>query len=601
MQRQRATRRSELDNDDDSVEEEEWAPRSNKKTTATTPKRRATSTVKLRVATTKKQRHDDGGRTTSSLGSKSIYDMNIVETNDALKAVLKGQDESMDRLTDILFRFNQLPLPSDGDGSDRRILPLVLSGVSGTGKTSTAKLLKQLYQIDDAQYVRQDMTRMTDQYHASTMLGAAQGLVGSTCRSTLPMELLRAIGRAPTGKMDVDLTEEQYRQRQQQYREDVSTPPRTLLLHFEEADKADANFFTLVLNFIEDGVLTASNSDIKFVLPPETRLLVVFSANFASQTVGALCPLTQYQEARAAIVAAIEERGVPRAVLGRLPYVLPYFALDAATTKQISDALVVRALGDREHPYRAQFSHVTWDQNSSTVIDVIKANYAIGCDNETTSNIDLGVRGLEAGLETFKTEFYYGLASRLLRCPLPPGEEGGDEVRRRVTRSIAREKQRQSRAVTPHLTYRVFGYPSDELDALLQSSPQSFTRSALAQIQARLDQRQDVGLLMAHCDTELLLCLVDRCMARPSQRRLLMVAPSPTPPKRRLLLVNRQLVRCAQCGRQHRKNDPCDDILDDCTDDRSALSGAVNSIDMVEFALGMLAQQRRQLLLGAGP
>ena len=240
-------------------------------------KRKATSTLKLRVP--QKKQHLD---LTSSARTRSIYDMNIVEINDFLKARLQGQDESLDRLTDVLYRFNQRPVPTNATATDADqqrpplILPLMLSGVSGTGKTATAKLLRQLYQVGPAQYIRYDLTRITDETQVNILLGSGPGLVGSTGRSNLPMELLRAVGRVPIGKMDVDQTEEQYQlQRRQQHHNE---PPRTVLLHFDEADKAYAQFMTLMLNFIEDGELTAS-SDVKFVLPRETRLLIVFTAN----------------------------------------------------------------------------------------------------------------------------------------------------------------------------------------------------------------------------------------------------------------------------------------------------------------------------------
>jgi ATP-dependent Clp protease ATP-binding subunit ClpA len=231
-------------------------------------KRKATSTLKLRVP--QKKLHLDLSKP-SSTRTRSIYDMNIVEINDFLKARLQGQDESLDRLTDVLYRFNQRPVPSDADQQQPPlILPLMLSGVSGTGKTATAKLLRQLYQVGPAQYIRYDLTRITDETQVNILLGSGPGLVGSTGRSNLPMELLRAVGRVPTGKMDVDLTEEQYQLQRRQQQHD-NEPPRTVLLHFDEADKAYAQFMTLMLNFIEDGELTAS-SDVKFVLPRETRL-----------------------------------------------------------------------------------------------------------------------------------------------------------------------------------------------------------------------------------------------------------------------------------------------------------------------------------------
>lgn len=635
--RQRKTRQSDLDSEsgDEEYRDEETSLGTQR---SPQPKRRATSTLKMR--STKTQCLTSGTATGITGGAdgtatKSIYDMNIVEINDALKRVLQGQDETMDRLSDILYRFNQRPLPS-GATDKKLILPLMLSGVSGTGKTATAKLLCELYQVSGAQYIRQDLTKITDDTQINCVLGAGPGLVGSTARTTLPMELLRAIGRAPQGKMDVDLTEEQYQRRVAHGAISVEghTAPRTILLHFDETDKAYHKFMTLMLNFIEDGELTASN-DLKFVLPRETRLIVVFTANFGWQTIKQLCPLSQYAEARQAIEVAMENYGVHRAVLGRLPYMLPYFELDADIMRHISDTMVCHALDNRDHPYRAQFSHIVattgGDSHDPRVIEVIKKNYGIASG-------DLGMRGLETGLETFKTEFYYGIATQLLRHPPPPlvpvalpddmhrdacsdvsdssdcsHDDDDDDIitlvtvpLRPVTRSVTanaraiqktmRESERKPKqakravhrepkrpvpqeqvAPTIQLSYHVYAYPCEELVALRTTSPHSFTRAANNQIDLWLQQRHDVGLLMAHCHAHLIWCMVDRTLI-PVAPLASLSSPCLMPPqKRRLILVGRRMKRCSACGQSHGKNEPCDDILgsdSDNSDDRMEISFA---------------------------
>ena len=490
------------------------------------------------------------------------------------------------------------------------------------------------------------------------MLGAGPGLVGSTSRSSLPMELLRAIGRVPQGKMDVDLTEEQHQQqRRLNNQSDDSAappPPRTILLHIDETDKALHKFMTLLLNFIEDGELTASNSDIKFVLPRETRLLVVLTANYGATVIREMCPLSQYAEARQAIEMAMEDHGVARAVLGRLPYVLPYFALEPETERRISDAIVCSALSDTEHPYRAQFGRVTWPP-ASEVIDVIKRNYGL------VSGGDLGMRGLETGLEAFKTEFYYGVASALLRqAPAPAisaateeeeeesSEEEDDDddnddddiisltvldaTPRRITRSLSAvlkppKQQRRAQIISkalkaqkppqapqapqPHLTYRRFAYPSEELQALRAASPSAFSRSACNQLEQQLQQQLDIGLLMVHCQARLVLCLVDRAAVAPriggGTKSLKLLRPSPpfTLLRRRLLLVGRRqlAVRCASCQGTHAKNEPCDDLLSSSAeqqDDGEYEAGAEyatvttttnnNTTDRMEISLAAIRQ-----------
>ena len=509
--------------------------------TTSTPKRPAQTTLLRLKSPAKKPRQTK--QRSQKQQEKSIYDMNLVEINDALKARLYGQDETMDRLTGVLYEFNQRPVPRTDDfEAAPLILPLVLAGVSGTGKTVTAKLLRRLYGVESAQYIKYDLTRITDESQLSIILGSAPGLIHSASRSTLPMDLLRAVGRTPPPLGTVP-TEQQYVQQQQKQQQQKTSDVRTILLHFDETDKAHPSFMTLMLNFIEEGELTSS-SDVKFELPRTTRLIIVFTGNFAEDTIGELCPLRHWRDARHAICADMEERGVPKAVLGRLPHILPYFRLDETTMKHIGDSMVTRALTEREHAYTALFSHFAW--SDTEVIERIKSNYMNG------ENAMLGMRGLTGGLKEFRTLLCYGVAMYLSRHATTTED-----------------------AIVPVLSYRVFDWPCDELCVLMRATTDAFSRSLCVNIEERLHRRHNIGLLMVHHELCLIHCLLDEYLPQPVEQSASLVpffsAPSSPSPhqlqyqRRRLLLISHRQIRCSRCRSRHRPTDACfDQFMESC-------------------------------------
>lgn len=618
ISRQRQTARQQSDGHDgpDSVDDDYGAQQHQ------TKGKRSISTVLTLKPKQQRRAPLDGNRPLLQK-EKSIYDMNMIEIGDAFKAQLFGQDETLDRLSAILYEFNQQPQPlhyggTSGDMDVPLILPLMLAGVSGVGKTATAKLLRQLYQVGTEQYIKYDLTRITDDTQINIILGAGPGLVGSTSRTNLPMSLMRAIGRAPRGKQDVDLTEDAYQQQLHYHSNSdannaTATPPRTILLHFDEVDKAHPKFMTLMLNFIEEGELTSS-SDVKFVLPPQTRLVIVFTGNYAEHDIEPLCQMRHYREAQQLVRLAIEVHGVPRAVLGRLSHILPYFQLEPAIVKRISDCMVTSILGRADHAYRNLFGYITYDtescdtvrmQSESKVIDVIKSNYMIG-DGGTA----LGMRGLNNGLKEFRSMLYAGIATYLLRHSaqqqqqLPQQQQqqasviidltetrcidygGGRTTRSQSMKQLSTAvlvnnttAQVVPKVITPHLSYRVFTYPSDMLAELRRLSPGAFSRSVQCNIDERVHRQQDVGLVMVYSfrsspilnnnhgtcapDPILLYCMLNEHLAtvRPTNNNALALVVYPPVvhndmAQRRLLSAPRH-ARCGQCSKRHSRSEPC--------------------------------------------
>lgn len=328
---------------------------------------------------------------------RTVYAKNLVELRNHFTTSLVGQDETFKKLASILYSYNQRRREKEV----KRILPLVLSGVSGTGKTESTKLLRRLYQIDDEQYVYFDLARCAKEHDTSLILGAAPGLAGCTSRHTVPMMLLRAINRAPNTKLDLDETEDEFRARMNV--NNLPPPPDCVLLHFDELDKAHESFITLLINFMETGRLTSSSAS-EFVLPDETRLIIVFTANFGAADIERLRPEKHYAQAQEAIRNHMEASGIHKALLGRLRNILPFFQLDESVVQSLATRQIRQILDNNNHDYRLYYDRLSYHDD---VVASIKKRML-------QFDRTLGMRSLEAKLEDFKQELCSEIVSSLL-------------------------------------------------------------------------------------------------------------------------------------------------------------------------------------------
>jgi ATP-dependent Clp protease ATP-binding subunit ClpA len=328
---------------------------------------------------------------------RAVYAKNLVELRNHFTSVLVGQEETFKKLAAILYSYNQKRQEKDV----KRILPLVLSGVSGTGKTESTKLLRRLYQIDDDQYVYFDLARCPKEHDTALILGAAPGLAGCTSRDTVPMMLLRAINRAPNTKLDLDETEDEYRQRTKGHT--TPPPPDCVLLHFDELDKAHESFLTLLINFMETGRLTSSSSS-EFVLPDETRLIIVFTANFGATDIEPMTSDKHFTQAQEAIRHHMEYKGIHKALLGRLRHILPFFQLDESVVQSLVTQQIRQILDNNNHEYRQYYDKFNYNDD---VVASIK-------ERMLQFDRTLGMRSLEAKLEDFKQELCSEIVASLL-------------------------------------------------------------------------------------------------------------------------------------------------------------------------------------------
>jgi ATP-dependent Clp protease ATP-binding subunit ClpA len=146
----------------------------------------------------------------------------IAELEDNIKQKLYGQTEAVDAVLDRIY------ISFAGIGNERRpIASFLFLGPTGTGKTELARLLAQNLDMNLLKY---DMSEYQEKHTVSSLIGAPPGYVGFED------------GNVGGGKLISDITKN----------------PFSIIL-FDEIEKAHPDVSNIMLQMLDEGVLTSSN------------------------------------------------------------------------------------------------------------------------------------------------------------------------------------------------------------------------------------------------------------------------------------------------------------------------------------------------------
>ena len=318
----------------------------------------------------------------------SVEVIKLAKIREILLNGLEGQDVTLNKLANILFEF----IVSQSEC----ILPLLLSGTSGTGKTSTIERLLKVFGIEESQKVYQDMSEITTQGEISKLLGSAPSYTGYGDKCFVD-KLLLAIGDNGLKTKKITTTTTKKKSTKFTITPDKTKPPSFVLVHFEEVDKGHPDALTILINFLETGRLTSGNRR-EFVLPKETKMIVVMTANYGKDDLTGLSYLTDFYKARSVIIESMQMSGIEKPMIGRFPHILPYFPLEKKVTEKIASQSISSLFELVEFQYRDYFTKFSFLSESFTELERALSIYAKQADPE------LGMRSLKAVLKELKRE-----------------------------------------------------------------------------------------------------------------------------------------------------------------------------------------------------
>jgi hypothetical protein len=302
---------------------------------------------------------------------------------------IMGQQRVLATLSPLLWRFYN---KSGTEDRPRDRINLVLfSGPSTTGKTETCGEIASLFGLQGTKkYIQFDLATIVDESQVNQLLGAGPGLVGSDSNNALPFMLLEAIGR-PHVEEDADCKKPTNANARRNRQEPPPTPPPLVLIHMDELDKAHPKILTPLLNFVDTGILRASNG-VTFTLPEQTRLLFLFSANYAADAIRHMAS-KEIKEAVGFIKSEMKAQGILEPVINRFHQIVPFFPLSLAEKERLGDKKILESL-DRLHKENNKFfvDVDSTERMKSLLCNAIKAE-------ATDESGEIGFRQLHSATE----------------------------------------------------------------------------------------------------------------------------------------------------------------------------------------------------------
>ena len=249
-----------------------------------------------------------------------------------MSAEIIGQTEIIGKLSDTLLR-SQAGISNP----DRPLGSFLFLGPTGVGKTLTAKILAKEFFHNAKALIRIDMSELMERHSVSSLIGSPAGYIG--------------FGEGG------NLTEK------------VRKHPYSVVL-FDEIEKAHPDVFNILLQILEDGILTdAEGTAVSF-----KNTIIILTSNigtdeftnaakvgFASEKSATVA--AKFEEIRSQAVKELEKNMRPE-LLNRLDHILVFNSLDKQAIRKIS-ALEIAKLQAR---IKMQEIIVTFDKK---VIDFI--------------------------------------------------------------------------------------------------------------------------------------------------------------------------------------------------------------------------------------
>lgn len=185
-----------------------------------------------------------------------ILDMDLKSLKEYLNSRILHQGLAMEKISKLLSKC------SDSYRAEEvrdRMIKVFISGVSGTGKTTTCIHLRKLLLMGEGemyenQFIRVDLNTCNN---STDLIGASASFVGHGEKKSFA-------SRYHAACLGVD-----------------GNPPPFIFVLFDEYDKAIGDIDTTLLTFLQSGSIKATEEIHSSMLPRETMLIVFMTANYA--------------------------------------------------------------------------------------------------------------------------------------------------------------------------------------------------------------------------------------------------------------------------------------------------------------------------------
>ena len=241
------------------------------------------------------------------LVKKSSLKIKNLEKN--LKSKIIGQKEALKKISDVLLRSS-----SGISNPERPLGSFLFLGPTGVGKTLTAKILAQDFFGSLENLVRIDMSELMERHNISRLIGAPAGYVGFE----------------EGGKLT----------------EKIRHQPYSIVL-FDEIEKAHPDVFNILLQILEEGILTDAEG--KLVNFRNTILILTSNLGTSEFTSSAKIGFKSkgkkakenFQEIKERVVGVLKKQIKPE-IINRLDHIIVFNPLEEKDIKMISKIEILK-------------------------------------------------------------------------------------------------------------------------------------------------------------------------------------------------------------------------------------------------------------------
>lgn len=238
---------------------------------------------------------------------------------------IKFQENAIKSIAHTIFGMKYADVDTIRSDQNANIKSILASGVSGTGKSAMASLIRPLFHMEQGAinqhcYIELRLANYSDSSHRNAINGPGPGFEGmhETC----------LVDRLEAARLSIE----------QRGMATHAEQPNVILVFIDELckPKSDVRVLDSLNSLLSDGILNRSSGNITFRLPNNCKLLFYSTANYGeSEIVNFRDSRRNDRRAVLAIRRDMKYKGVQPCDIGRIGNIVPFFPLKPMEAREI--------------------------------------------------------------------------------------------------------------------------------------------------------------------------------------------------------------------------------------------------------------------------
>lgn len=238
---------------------------------------------------------------------------------------IKFQENAIKSIAHTIFGMKYVDIDTIHSDQNANIKSILASGVSGTGKSAMASLIRPLFHMEQGAinqycYIELRLANYSDSSHRNAINGPGPGFEG--------MHEPCLVDRLEAARLSIE----------QRGMATHAEQPNVILVFIDELckPKSDVRVLDSLNSLLSDGILNRSSGNITFRLPNHCKLLFYSTANYGeTEIVNFRDGRRNDRRAIMAIRRDMKYKGVQPCDIGRIGNIIPFFPLKPLEAREI--------------------------------------------------------------------------------------------------------------------------------------------------------------------------------------------------------------------------------------------------------------------------